>query len=120
AAATGATSGVTLVVVAGPLNVRGGPGKQFAPVGSVKKGAHLSLLEQRPGWDRVSATGGLTGWVASQYVAPLGATLQQPSQADVTIPGATRKAVSIGSARVIASVLNVRTAPNDKAQVVSV
>ena len=46
AAATGGSTDVTLMVVAGPLNVRSGPGKQFAPIGSVKKGAHLALLER--------------------------------------------------------------------------
>jgi uncharacterized protein YgiM (DUF1202 family) len=120
AAVSGAATSPALVVLAGPLNVRSGPGKQYASVGAVRKGDHLLLLSELPGWAKITTSKGLTGWVSRQYVTALNDT-PQVSKASVTTQGpSTARALPRGSVRVTASVLNVRNAPNATAHVISV
>lgn len=120
AAVSGAPAGPTWVVLAGPLNVRIGPGKQYAPMGAVRKGDHLQLLTQLPQWVQVTTTSGLMGWVARQYVAPLNDTPQLSKASAVKQESPPARTLPKGSVRVTASVLNVRSAPSASAHVISV
>ena len=103
-----------LVVVKGPLNVRSGPGKGFQSVGSLATGTHLLVIEQQPGWTKILGPKGLIGWVANQYVAVQGGTPAY-SKANTT---STTQAGPL--ARVTASVLNIRSAPDAHARIVTV
>jgi N-acetylmuramoyl-L-alanine amidase len=61
------------VVTASLLNVRGGPGAQFAPVAApLKRGAELLLLEPGDRWSRVEWLGNtdVEGWVNNLFVQP--------------------------------------------------
>lgn len=58
------------IVLAGPLNVRSGPGTSYDRVGSLKLGASVDILSCSNGWYQIS-TGSLTGYVSGDYVSPL-------------------------------------------------
>ena len=58
------------IVLAGPLNVRSGPGTGYARVGSLKLGSTVDILSSSNGWYQIS-TGKLTGYVSGQYVSIL-------------------------------------------------
>lgn len=58
------------IVLAGPLNVRSGPGTGYGRVGSLKLGATVDILSYSNGWYQIS-TGSLTGYVSGQYISPL-------------------------------------------------
>lgn len=53
------------------LNLRSGPGTQFAVIGQTWRGQHLTVIGQAPGWYQVLLPGGGTGWVMSQYTRTL-------------------------------------------------
>lgn len=122
AAVSDTAAGPSLVVVAGPLYVRSGPGKQYASIGFVLRGAHLVLLGERPDWAHIVTPNGLKGWVARQYVAPESTTQQHLSPTSAVTQHARPSAgkPARGTGRVIASVLNVRSAPSEHAHVISV
>lgn len=62
---TNATAAKTkITVIANLLNVRQGPGTQYAIVDRVSKGATYELLETSNGWGRIDK-----GWVSMQYVS---------------------------------------------------
>ena len=70
-ASNGNTAGsVTAGVVnAGPLNVRSGPGTGYDRIGSLKKGAAVTILETLDGWIKITS-GDVTGYVSAQYITP--------------------------------------------------
>ncbi|HEY8341664.1 MAG TPA: N-acetylmuramoyl-L-alanine amidase, partial [Calditerricola sp.] len=80
-------SAKTATVTASRLNVRSGPGTQYAVIGSLPNGTRVTVLEERTGWWRVQ-TGSLTGWVASQYLRADTGTpaLPAPSTPPAPIP----------------------------------
>lgn len=118
AAVTGSPSGAMLVVTQGPLWVRSGPGKAFKGIGVVATGVRLTVLDQHPHWAHVAAPNGLVGWVSLQYVAPLGT--QPYTRASTTTTQSGNPVAAQGTARVTASVLNVRSAPQSEASVITV
>ena len=65
---TETTTGKTGTISASGLNVRSGPGKAYAVVGSVKHGQKVTILEQEKVgeevWGKIS-----TGWISMQYVS---------------------------------------------------
>lgn len=51
------------------INVREGPGVSFRPVGSIKPGDPVRIVERSSGWVKIQAVGkGLVGWVAASFV----------------------------------------------------
>lgn len=58
------------IVLAGPLNIRSGPGTGYSRVGTLKLGATVEVLGSSNGWYQIS-TGSLTGYVSGQYVSIL-------------------------------------------------
>lgn len=63
-AAERGTDSETFEVTASTLNVRGGPGTQFAVIGSLKKGDLVEVTEYRDVWGRISDD----GWVHTDYL----------------------------------------------------
>jgi cell wall-associated NlpC family hydrolase len=51
------------------LLLRDGPGTNYVPMESLKAGAPLELFEIYEGWYHVGTSGGLDGWVKSDFVA---------------------------------------------------
>jgi stage II sporulation protein D len=85
----------TGTVTASTLNVRSGAGTSFTRIGSLKKGAKITLLSSSNGWYKIQS-GSLVGFVSSKYVTTQGS--DQPSR------GSSSK-----TATVTASSLNVRS-----------
>jgi hypothetical protein len=69
-AASASTGGEAVIVKPTSLNVRTGPGTQYAIVTGVRGGERLSVLEQSGGWIRVRTASGKEGWVSSKYTGP--------------------------------------------------
>lgn len=93
ATAASASSG-TAVVTASSLRIRGGPGTSYEVVGSLKAGNPVTVLLRQGEWARIRTAGGVTGWVAGEYLAGGGlktasSTIASPSS------GSTQKSGSI-------------------------
>ena len=58
------------LVMAGPLNVRSGPGTGYSRVGSLKLGTVVDIVSSSNGWYQISS-GSLKGYVSAQYVTLL-------------------------------------------------
>lgn len=85
-----------LLVTAGSLNIRSGPGAGFDKVAAaLKRGTELQLLEAQDRWSRVAVVGptDLEGWVSNDFVAPLEAarTAASPQAARATAGTRARK-----------------------------
>jgi uncharacterized protein YraI len=52
----------------GALNVRLGPGVQFAKIGALTYGTPVDVQFCQPGWCRIGYWGG-TGWVSARYLS---------------------------------------------------
>lgn len=81
------------------LNVRSGPGTEYAVCGQVTEGYKLTIYEARDGWGRLN-----DGWVSLKYVnrasSPSGAST--PGYQDIQINE---------SVKVVTDILNVRQGP---------
>jgi len=103
-----APSSQTVEVTASVLNVRSGPGTNYAITSQVKRGTRLTVLKQQGGWLQVRLSNGRTGWVSGQYVRSVSAT---PAPGSSTTPSAK-------TAIVTASRLNVRSGPGTQYAVI--
>jgi len=69
-----AAPGLTGLVTVARLNVRQGPGTNFAPIGTVSSGETVTVLSRNPtgDWWRVCCVTGTDqeGWVAAQFIQP--------------------------------------------------
>ena len=81
------------------LNVRTGPGTQYAVCGQVTEGYKLSVLETRDGWGRLE-----DGWVSLKYVTRSGSSGSAPAPGNQNI----RTSESV---KVVTDILNVRQGP---------
>ena len=125
AAISGTAAGSVMIVTQGPLWIRTGPGRNYSPVGTLKKGTRLTVLGLSAPWVHVTAANGMAGWVALQYVTPAGtaSAAQASSVAPAKAIGALPAAGGVtpnASVRVAATVLNVRVMPDNHARVLTV
>jgi hypothetical protein len=66
------TAAVDLREVTGDrVNMRGGPGTDYAVVGQLLGGAVAEVVEAQGEWVRVRDAAGVEGWMAAQFLAPL-------------------------------------------------
>ena len=87
-------------VVASGLNLRKTPGTSGTKIATLPQGTALAVLEARGAWFRVSAGGGLEGWVHGEYTAttapvpavPAPALVQQPD-APESVPSRPRSEI---------------------------
>jgi N-acetylmuramoyl-L-alanine amidase len=87
-----------LVVNATSLNIRSGPGAEYAKVApALKRGAELVLLEPQDRWSLVAVVGGtdLEGWVCNDFVTRQAATRSGPGAA---VLSRTQRAVPLARA----------------------
>lgn len=77
-AASGESGLAAGTVLAATLNVRSGPGVDFAALGQLGQGQRVEIIDQQEGWLQIVYPAGSegTGWVSAQYVA-----VAQPSEA---------------------------------------
>lgn len=62
------------------LNVRAGPGEDFAVLGRVGRGVKLSVLGSTNGWLEVQAPRGLSGFVAAHLLEPVPPATAPPAE----------------------------------------
>ncbi|MDO4739808.1 MAG: SH3 domain-containing protein [Eubacteriales bacterium] len=65
-----AERGDKYIVNVSELNVRKGPGTEYAVLGTVKKGAVLTFVSNSGGWWKVYASNGKGGYVDKQFLSP--------------------------------------------------
>ena len=94
----------TITAETAVLRVRSGPGLQYGVTGSAFEGATMQVARLTPHWAAVILPGGTTGWVARPYTSDY-----QP------VSMAARPAY----VRVVASVLNIRSAPGQNHPVIA-
>jgi SH3-like domain-containing protein len=63
------SNAVTVSTNSGSLNVRTGPGTQYAKAASLYKGEVVLRLSTEGSWSRILYHGGKTGYVSSQYLS---------------------------------------------------
>ncbi|MCL1872574.1 MAG: N-acetylmuramoyl-L-alanine amidase [Clostridiales bacterium] len=56
------------------INIRSGPGTDYAKVDSAGRGQVFTILAEENGWYKISLPGGKSGWVIATYVVVLGET----------------------------------------------
>lgn len=81
-------------VTASVLNVRGGPDKSNAVVGTVSEGTVVTAVAEQEGWRRISAP--VSGWVSAQYLRPVLTALLTVTADELNVrsgPGKTNEAV---------------------------
>lgn len=108
---TGAGTAVKKVTVTGNLvNLRKGPGTNYAQVGQVKAGAVLSVLEEKNDWLRVEAAGIGQAWIAKWLVSD-----------SVVAASSQPQAESSGGRYIVitGTVVNVRSGPGTNYKVVT-
>jgi SH3-like domain-containing protein len=64
-----AASGTLFTVTAATLNVRGGPDRSNAAVGTVSEGTVVTAVAEQNGWRQITAP--VAGWVSAQYLQPV-------------------------------------------------
>ncbi|HEY8342866.1 MAG TPA: SH3 domain-containing protein [Calditerricola sp.] len=111
-----APSAQTVEVTASVLNVRSGPGTNYAIISQVKRNTRLTVQKKQGGWLQVRLPNGRTGWVSAQYVRPVHPTA--PSQGSAKQPPAGGTSATAKTATVTASSLNVRSGPGTQYAVI--
>jgi hypothetical protein len=79
------TQNQTATVTANSLNVRGGPGTDYAIVGNLKAGYVVPVLEKSGSWVRIEF-GGTVAWVHGDYVKLSTVTSPPPPPVDPPTP----------------------------------
>lgn len=93
-------------VNAGPLNVRSGPGTSYKKVGSLKKGAAVTIVETAGSWYKITS-GSVSGYVSATYI-----TLSTVVTGSTNIsPDSGASATDETQGRVNTASLNVRSGP---------
>jgi N-acetylmuramoyl-L-alanine amidase len=109
------SSEMTAVVNTDTLNVRSGPGENFARLATAARNERFPVLQSQGDWLQVVLPSGQTGWVLGTYTLLLLTLPDPPRQpAQPQQPAETQKV-----ATVTASALNARSAPNTSAQVLA-
>lgn len=95
-------------VTADVLNVRSGPGTGYGKVGSLKKGATVSITGETNGWYAITA-GSVKGYVSAEYIdlAPVGGSSNAPAVDEPPVADELEPQRGIVST----SALNVRSGP---------
>ena len=96
------TQASTGTVTGSVLNIRDGPGTQYAKKGSLLKGASVTITESRGSWLKIKLNSGLAGWVHVDYIKTSTPSTSTPAVSSVS-QGAT--------GTVTGSVVNVREGP---------
>ncbi|MEW6242986.1 MAG: SH3 domain-containing protein [Bacillota bacterium] len=112
-------------VTAGVLNVRSGPGTQYARLTTVSSSTALTVLERQGDWLQVRLPSGQVGWVFVAY-APIAAAPSPPPapntppHAETPPPQENRTAANIlRVATVAVSLLNARAGPSTEAALIT-
>ena len=96
------------VITTDALNVRDGPGVDYARIGEVKKGDRLDIIakDRTEGWFLVCCVGEKQGWISGNYVRVEGSLTGIPAEEPVATPLPTKQS---DRSRVITVVLDTPT-----------
>ena len=83
-----ASAAITMYVTADCLNVRTGPGTGYGRVGSLTRGAEISVVDSSNGWHKIKYGSG-TAWVSGTYTSK-----EKPSSGDTGGGGGGGGAIS--------------------------
>ena len=75
----------TTIIETSGLNVRTGPGLDYATIGTVKKGQRVTILKTRNSWYKIRLSDQRFGWVASWLVHPKNNLKHVSSLSEATI-----------------------------------
>jgi hypothetical protein len=70
----------------GTVNLRTGPGTQYAVVYPVPPGTHVRVFTCQLGWCQVRVSGGAVGWMSSSYIAGGGGYAPPPPPPPMMYP----------------------------------
>jgi N-acetylmuramoyl-L-alanine amidase len=121
-ATTRTVASTWLYVVVGPLNIRSGPGKSHKITGFVLPGTRLAVLSTTPHWAYVVTPTGVTCWVDMHYLSST-PPVKHNTQTAVASHGTSQQSPAAqgpATARVTVPALNVRAAPSERAQIITV
>ena len=62
------TTAKTGTVTTDVLNVRSGAGTKYSKIGTLKKGAKVTILSSSNGWHKIQYTSSKIGWVSADYI----------------------------------------------------
>ena len=62
------TTKKTGTVTTDVLNIRSGAGTSYSKIGTLKKGATVTILQTSNGWHKIELSGSKTGWVSADYI----------------------------------------------------
>lgn len=111
-----AAQAITATVSVDTLNVRSGPGRQFARVGILLRGAHLSVLggNSDASWLLIRDPEGQEGWVSCAFVAVSAPLESVPLVAEIpTSPPATPVSSAGSSVSASETSISILTYPYD-------
>jgi len=116
--------GIIVTVTAPTVNLRSGPGTNYAVVGSANQGASLTVLgrNEQTTWLQVRTPNQTTGWVFAQLVALDPAIGSVPVVTQVVAPVVTQAPAPTTSGKsctVTSATANVRSGPGTTYQVVT-
>jgi hypothetical protein len=97
-------------VATSPVNVRTGPGTNYAKIGVLSAGEYVDVLQCQGSWCYVDRNSGSDGWVSANYLKPVNAPqpgpAPAPSNPDIPFsfgfsfgePGGPQVSIGIGNA----------------------
>lgn len=105
------------VAKSGTINVRSGPGTNYAVTGQIGTNTKLPVLALSGDWVKIQMPGGSTGWVAEWLVQTQKSTDQQAPASSQNVSGSNTQpdsrngAVKVKQATITAAAINVRSGP---------
>ena len=93
-------------VTTGVLNVRSGAGTSYSKIGTLKKGAMVTILQTSNGWHKIELSGSKTGWVSADYIKITTSSSSAGPSGGSSSSGST---VTKKTGKVTTDVLNVRS-----------
>ncbi len=100
------TTKKTGTVTTDVLNVRSGAGTSYSKIGTLKKGATVTILQTSNGWHKIELSGSKTGWVSADYIKITTSSSSAGPSGGSSSSGST---VTKKTGKVTTDVLNVRS-----------
>ncbi len=114
-AATPTASEMIALITTDTLNVRSGPGENFARLATVSRDDRLPVMQNQGDWLQVVLPSNQTGWILGTYTLLLLNLPEPPKPPTQSLPSSDTQKL----ATVTVSALNARTAPDTSAQVLT-
>ncbi|MEW6181988.1 MAG: SH3 domain-containing protein [Bacillota bacterium] len=107
---SGSTSTQTVLIAQGVINLRSGPGTNYAIVGRTSTGQKLTGLGKQSEWYKVKLTGGKSAWIAG-WLVKAQTTSPAPTPGPNPDPSGSGGSSADGTVLVSQTVVNLRSGP---------